>query len=224
MYWLRRTRTARDVVAATSDTTPTTTAETGDLDGPDRLGRFRGAGLVLMLRRRPWARSTASGDCSELGSLRQITTAPALACLRPCQTGAWFLVSVPACAPRAGTLTPSARIGAQFSSGAGCPTLIHAFRSTRHCLLWNALAGPRARTISRRNTGRTNRGLRSRGWLPAGPSSGFSQSVGDTPIAPKTCSRHPCRCASGIPSLLTVSPSKSNSIRTAASSPTTQPS
>ena len=179
MYWLRRTRTARVVVAATSDTTPTTTAETGDLDGPDRLGRFRGADLVLMLRRRPWARSTASGDCSEIGPLRQITTVPALPCLLPCQTGAWFLVSVPACAPRAGTLTPSARIGAQSSSGAGYPTLIHAFRSTRHCPLWNALAGLRARTISRRNTGRTNRELWSRGWLPAGPSSGFSQSGGD---------------------------------------------
>lgn len=76
MYWLRRTRTARVVVAATSDTTPTTTAETGDLDGPERQGRFRGARLVLMLRRRPWARSTASGDCGEIGSLRQITTAP----------------------------------------------------------------------------------------------------------------------------------------------------
>ena len=224
MYWLRRTRTARVVVAATSDITPTTTAETGDLDGPDRLGRFRGAGLVLMLRRRPCARSTASGDCSEIGSLRQITTAPALACVQPCQTGAWFLVSVPACAPRASTLAPSARIGAQSSSGAGCPTLIHAFRSTRYCLLWNASAGLRVPTISRRNTGRTNRGLPSRGWLPAGPSSGFSQVGGDTPLAPKTCSLHPCRCASGIPSLLTVSPSKSNSIRTAASLPTTQPS
>jgi hypothetical protein len=183
VYWLRRTRTAMVVVAATSDTTPTTTAENGDLDGPDRLGRPRGAGLVLMLRRRPWARSTASGDCGEIGSLRQITTAPALACVQPCQTGAWFLVSVPACAPRAGTLTPSARIGAQSSSGAGYPTLIHAFRSTRHCPLWNALAGLRARTISRQNPSRTNRGLRSRGssrgWLPAGPSSGFSQSGGD---------------------------------------------
>jgi hypothetical protein len=63
-------------MAANSDITPTTTAETGDLDGPDRLGRFRGAGLVLMLRRRPWARSPASGDCGEIGSLRQITTAP----------------------------------------------------------------------------------------------------------------------------------------------------
>src|ERR1035441_6302397 len=31
----------------------------------------------------------------------------------------------------AGTSTPSARIVAQLSSGAGCPTLIHAFRSTR---------------------------------------------------------------------------------------------
>ena len=224
MYWLRRTRTARDVVAATSDTTPTTTAETGDLDGPDRLGRFRGAGLVLMLWRRPWARSTASGDCGEIGSLRQITTAPAMACLQPCQTEAWLLVSVPACAPRAGTLTPSARIGAQFSSVAGCPTLIRTFRSTRHCLLWNALPGLRARTISRRNTGRMNRGLRSRGWLPAGPSSGSSQIGGGTPIAPRTCSGHPCRCASGMPSLLTVSPSKSSSIRTAAASPTTQPS
>src|ERR1039458_9938185 len=203
---------------------PTTTAETGDLDGPDRLDRFRGAGLVLMLRRRPWTRSTASGDCSEIGSLRQITTAPALACLRLCQTGAWFLVLVPACAPSADTLTPSARIGAQFSSGAGCPTLIHAFRSTRHCLLWNALAGLRARTISRRNTDRTNRELRSRGWLPAGPSSGFSEIGGDTPLAPQTCSHHPCRCPAALPSLLTVSPSKSNSIRTAASSPTTQPS
>ena len=141
MYWLRRTRTARVVVAATSDTTPTTTAETGDLDGPDRLGRLRGAGLVLMLRRRPWARSTASGDCIEIGSLRKITTAPALACLQPCHTRAWFLVSVPACAPRVCMLTPSARIGAQFSSGAGCPTLIPAFRSTLHCPLWSASAG-----------------------------------------------------------------------------------
>ena len=212
------------MVAATSDTTPTTTAETGDLDGPDRLGRFRDAGLVLILRRRPWTGPTASGDCSEIGSLRQITTAPALACLQPCHTGAWFLVSVPACAPRVCMLTPSARIGAQFSSGAGCPTLIHAFRSTRHCPLWSASAGLRARTISRWNTGRKYRRLRSRDWLAAGPSLGFPHIGGDTPLAPKTCSRHPCRCASGIPSLLTVSPSKSNSIRTAASSPTTQPS
>ena len=76
MYWLRRTKTAKVVVTATSNATPTTTAERGDLDGPDRLGRFRGEGLVLMWRRRSWARPAAGGDCGEIGSLRQITTAP----------------------------------------------------------------------------------------------------------------------------------------------------
>src|ERR1035441_7941443 len=76
VYWLRRTKTAKVVVTATSNTTPTTTAERGDLDGPDRLGRFRGEGLMLMWRRRSWARSAVDRDCGEIGSLRQITTAP----------------------------------------------------------------------------------------------------------------------------------------------------
>src|ERR1035437_129128 len=82
-------------------------------------------------------------------------------------------------------LTPSARIGAQFSSGAGCPTLIHAFRSTRHCPLWSASAGLRARTISRWNTGRKYRRLRSRDWLAAGPSLGFPHIGGDNPVRPE---------------------------------------
>src|ERR1035438_1520069 len=76
VYWFRRTKTAKVVVTATSNTTPTTTAERGDLDGPDRLGHFRGEGLMLMWRRRSWAKSAVDRDCGEIGSLRQITTAP----------------------------------------------------------------------------------------------------------------------------------------------------
>ena len=193
---------AKVVVAATSNTTPPTTAEIGDLDGPGRLVRFRSDGLALMWRRRSGTASVACGDYGENTSLRQITTDPSAHFLGPAivpgmqeaimddlrihvKLGAWCLASVPACAPRVRTLKQSARTAVQLSSGARCPTLTHAFRSTRHCLLWNALAGLRARTISRRNTGRTNRELWSRDWLPAGPSSGFSQSGGDKLRSPR---------------------------------------
>ena len=89
MYWLRRIRAAKVAVTATSTTTPAKVTETGDLDGPARLGRFdglRSAVLVRALMR--WRHSGTASLAEEnwqvllrrIGentSLRQITTGPA---------------------------------------------------------------------------------------------------------------------------------------------------